>query len=41
LDKQVTRALPGLKKEWDELAERVQKMPEWNRFQWLSMKTGK
>ncbi|KAJ7384606.1 hypothetical protein OS493_021238 [Desmophyllum pertusum] len=40
LDKQVTRALPSLKREWNELAERVQKMPEWIRFQWLSMRAG-
>ena len=41
LDKQVNRALPGLKREWGKLAERVKKDPEWVRFQWLSMKTGK
>ena len=37
----MTRALPNMKKEWAELAERVQKMPEWIRFHWLSMETGK
>ena len=40
LDKQVNRALPDMKKEWDKLAERVKKDPEWVRFQWLWMETG-
>lgn len=40
LDKQVNRALPKMKKEWDKLAERVKKDPEWVRFQWLWMETG-
>ena len=41
LDKQVNRALPNLKRQWDKLAERVRKDPEWRRFQWLSVKASK
>ena len=41
LDKQVNRALPSLKRQWDNLAKRVRKDPEWRRFQWLSVKTSK
>ena len=37
LDKQVTRELPNMEREWQEQAERLKKMPEWNRFEWLSM----
>lgn len=41
LNKQIRLELPRLKKEWDKQAERVLKDPEWVRFQWLSMETGK
>ncbi|EDO36202.1 predicted protein [Nematostella vectensis] len=41
LDKQVANALTGYRKDWRELANRVKKLPEWNRFKWLSMKSGK
>ncbi|XP_068740612.1 uncharacterized protein [Montipora capricornis] len=40
LDKQVNRALPSMKKEWDQRAESVRKDPEWVRFQWMSVETG-
>ena len=40
LDLQVSRALPQFARDWGELARRVQKTPEWNRFKWLSMDEG-
>ncbi|XP_031572628.1 uncharacterized protein LOC116306677 isoform X2 [Actinia tenebrosa] len=41
LDRQVKKALPRFKKAWRDLARRVTKLPEWRRFKWLSMKSGK
>lgn len=40
LDYQVSKELPKLKKEWDAHARRMHRLPEWNRFKWLSMATG-
>ena len=36
----MNRALPSMKKEWDQRAESVRKDPEWVRFQWMSVETG-
>lgn len=41
LDRQVQRNLPRFRKAWDEQTRRVQKLPEWRRFKWLSMREGK